>query len=167
MSRRSLFLLALGSLLATSAAFSQTSSDATPQTTPNPSAQRRQIPAPTNLKVLPKDTSGQQVITIMRGFEGQLGVECTYCHAKDPATNRPNFASDANPMKDRARVMIKMANTINTEYLSQLTDPKPDNPVTCGTCHRGMAHPSVFVPPQRQRPGATPAAAPTTPQPSN
>ncbi len=29
-------------------------------------------------------------------------------------------------MKDRARVMIKMATAINTEYLTQLTDPKAE-----------------------------------------
>jgi hypothetical protein len=122
------------------------------------------MPAPTNLKVLPKDTTGPQVIAIMRNFEGDLGVECSYCHAKDPASGRLNFASDANPMKDRARVMMKMANAINTEYLTQLTDPPPMNPVTCGTCHRGMAKPSVFVAPHAEhhdtpRPAA-PAAAP-------
>lgn len=159
---RSLSLLAVGSLLAISPAFAQANS----QTNGNPPAQRRQIPAPTNLKVLPKDTTGPQVIAIMRGFEGDLGVECTYCHAKDPATGHPNFASDANPMKDRARVMIKMRNAINAEYLTQL-DPKPDNPVTCGTCHRGMAQPSVFVPTPHEHRPATPAAAPSTPQPSN
>ena len=168
MLRRSLSLLAVGALLATSAAFSQatsqTDSQTTPQTGGNAPAQRRPMPAPTNLKVLPKDTTGPQVISIMRGFTGDLGVECTYCHARDSATNRPNFASDANPMKDRARLMMKMASSINTEYLAQL-DPKPTNPVTCGTCHRGMSKPSVFVPPAReQRPGAAPATAPATPK---
>lgn len=123
-----------------------------------PAAQaRRPIPAPVNLKVLPKDTPPQQVIAIMRGFEGQLGVECGYCHAKDPATGRNNFASDANPMKDRARVMMKMTTSINADFLTQLTDPKPGNPVECGTCHRGMAKPSVFVPPPpAPRQGAAP-----------
>ncbi|WP_263377723.1 c-type cytochrome [Granulicella paludicola] len=109
--------------------------------------QRRPMPPPSNLKVLPKDMTSQQVVAIMRNWEGELGVECSYCHAKDPATGRNNFASDANPMKDRARVMMKMTSTINSEYLSQLTDPKPTNDVNCGTCHRGMAKPSVFVPP--------------------
>jgi hypothetical protein len=103
----------------------------------------------------------------MRGFERDLGVECAYCHSRDSATNRPNFASDANPMKDRARIMMKMASAINKEYLTQLTDPAPGNPVTCGTCHRGMAKPSVFVPPPRERPASPPAAAPATPPPSN
>jgi hypothetical protein len=166
MVRRSLSLLAVGSLLATPAAFSQTNPQANSQASGNPPPQRRQIPAPTNLKVLPKDMTGQQVITIMRGFEGDLGVECTYCHAKDPASGHPNFASDANPMKDRARVMMKMTSSINTEYLTQL-DPKPENPVTCGTCHRGMNEPSVFVPTPHERHAAPPAAAPATPPPSN
>ena len=67
-------------------------------------------------------------------------------------------------MKDRARIMLKMTGTINTEYLTQLTDPKPGNPVTCGTCHRGMSEPSVFVPPPHERPGAAPAAPATPPQ---
>ena len=156
MIRRSLSLLAVSSLLAASAAFAQANGNAP--------GQRRQIPAPTNLKVLPKDTTGPQVIAIMRGFTGDLGVECTYCHAKDPATNRPNFASDANPMKDRARVMIKMATAINTDYLTQLTDPKSEAKVTCGTCHRGMSTPPAFVPQPHERPAAAPAA-PTTPQP--
>jgi hypothetical protein len=157
MLRRSLSLLAVSSLLAAPIAFAQANGNSTPQ--------RRQIPAPTNLKVLPKDTTGPQVIAIMRGFEGDLGVECTYCHAKDPATNRPNFASDANPMKDRARVMIKMAQAINTEYLTQLTDPKSEAKVTCGTCHRGMSTPPDFVPPAHQRQAAPPAAP--TPQPQS
>jgi len=166
MLRRSLSLLALGSLLAAPAALSQATPQTNSQPAANPPAQRREIPAPTNLKVLPKDTTGPQIIGIMRGFAGDLGVECTYCHAKDPATGHPNFASDANPMKDRARIMIKMRNAINAEYLSQL-DPKPDTPVTCGTCHRGSAQPTAFVPPPRERRPATPAAAPSTPPPGN
>lgn len=157
MIRRSLSLLAVSSLLAASAAFAQADG--------NPPAQRRQIPAPTNLKVLPKDMTGEQVVAIMRHFTGDLGVGCNFCHATDPATNRPNFASDANPMKDRARVMIKMATAINADYLTQLDNPKSTAKVTCGTCHRGMSTPPEFVPQPRQRQGTPPAAAPTTPQP--
>jgi hypothetical protein len=121
------------------------------------------MPPPSNLKVLPKDTTGEQVHAIMRHYEEDLGVECSYCHAKDPATGRNNFASDANPMKDRARVMMKMTHTINADYLTQLTDPKPEHEVNCSTCHRGMAKPAVFVPPPpapREPRPATPAATP-------
>lgn len=168
MVRRFLSLLAISSFLTTAAAFAQTNSQNNSQPNGNaPAQQRRQMPPPSNLKVLPKDTTGPQVISIMRSFEGDLGVECTYCHAKDPATGRPNFASDANPMKDRARVMMKMTSTINTEFLTQLAGPKPDNPVTCGTCHRGMNEPSAFVPTPHEHHAAPPAAAPPTPPPSN
>jgi hypothetical protein len=119
-------------------------------------------PAPTNIQALPKDITGDDLIKLMRQYEGDLGVECEHCHAKDPATGRNNMASDANPMKDRARVMIRMTAEINANYLTQLTDPKSANPVTCGTCHQGMAKPAVFIPkpqPQGPRP-APPVAAP-------
>ncbi len=137
-----------------------------PATPPPAGRQRRPMPPPSNLKVLPKDMTAQQVVAIMRNYEKELGVECEYCHAKDPATGRNNFASDANPIKDRARVMMKMTEAINSEYLTQLTDPKPANPVNCGTCHRGMAKPSLFVPPPpkpREGPDGPPPAAPATP----
>lgn len=149
MTSRSLCLfavaLAASPFAAASPLLAQQSSNA-PAPASNPPAQRRQMPAPTNLKVLPKDMTGPQVIAIMRKFEGDLGVGCSYCHARNPSTNRPDFASDANPIKDRARVMIKMANAINSEYLTQLTEPKAESQVTCGTCHRGMPIPPAFVP---------------------
>jgi hypothetical protein len=126
--------------------------------TPPAGSQRRSMPPPTNLKVLPRDTSSEKVHEIMHAWTGDLGVECSYCHAKDPATGRNNFASDDNPMKDRARLMMKMTSSINKDFLAQLTDPKPTNGVGCGTCHRGMAKPSVFVPPP-------PAPRSTTPPP--
>lgn len=153
---RFLCLIAAGSLLSASMVVAQQPESAPPQP-------HRQIPQPTNLKVLPKDMTGQQVIAIMRGFEGQLGVECTYCHEKDPSTGHPNFASDANPMKDRARVMMRMTHAINTEYLTQLTDPKAENPVTCGTCHQGMPKPMVFVPKHEEHPEHAPSAGSEAP----
>src|SRR5438067_9914392 len=61
---------------------------------------------PKNLKVLPENTDLRKV---MHGFTVALGVECSYCHvAADPVTHRGDRASDANPMKDQARVMIQM-----------------------------------------------------------
>jgi hypothetical protein len=125
---------------------------------------RRPMPPPSNLKVLPKDMTAQQVVAIMHNFESELGVECSYCHAKDPATGRNNFASDANPIKDLARTMMKMTHSINADYLTQLTDPKPEHGVECGTCHRGMAKPALFVPPPpAPRPGAVPPPPPPPP----
>ncbi|QMV19532.1 c-type cytochrome [Granulicella sp. 5B5] len=155
---RSLHLLAALTLAASVAVFAQAPdakpADAAPR-------QRRPMPAPTNLKVLPKDMTAQQVVAIMHKWEGDLGVECNYCHAKDDTTGRLNFASDANPIKDRARVMMKMTHAINADYLTQFTDPKPENGVSCGTCHRGMAKPSVFTPPPHERPAPPPSTPPS------
>jgi hypothetical protein len=158
---RSLRLLAALTISAATVAFAQVPAT-TPGATPAPQ-QRRPAPPPTNLKVLPSNLTGQQVREIMHGYEQQLGVECEYCHAQNPATGRNDFPSDAKPMKDRARVMIKMTADINAVYLIQLADPKPENPVSCGTCHRGAAKPALFVPPPRERPAGPPAGAPANP----
>ncbi|MGA8939094.1 MAG: c-type cytochrome [Acidobacteriaceae bacterium] len=107
----------------------------------------RPRPKPTNLQVLPKDYTGEQVIEVMRKFTGGLGVECNYCHAKNSSTGHMDFASDANPMKDRARVMLRMTMAINQQYISQLKDPPATHGAGCGTCHRGFSTPPAFVPP--------------------
>ncbi len=142
----------------------------TPAPAPSPAQAARPPrgprPNPTNIKALPKDITGDQVIQRMRQFTGDLGVECEFCHSRNPETRRNDFASDANPVKETARAMIRMTDDINTKYLAQLTIAgKAADPATCGTCHRGMAHPEVFVPKPRE-PGNRPPAAPTTPPPA-
>jgi hypothetical protein len=125
---------------------------------------------PKNLKVLPDNTDLRKV---MREYAGALGVECEFCHAApDPVTHRSDRASDANPMKDRARYMIQMTSDLNTKYLAQFPGHDDDAVVACGTCHRGEKHPPAFVPPPRQEgnrpPGAPPAAmSPAPPPPAN
>lgn len=119
---------------------------------PPPSGEHahRPMPKPVNLKVLPRDINPEDLIKIMRGISGSLGVECSFCHEVNPETHRPNFASDAKPDKQIARVMMQMTHTINQQYLAQVHDPdaKPeDKHVSCGTCHRGHAMPPQFVPP--------------------
>jgi hypothetical protein len=116
---------------------------------------------PTNLKVLPQDTDLRKV---MRQFAGDLGVECEFCHAPaDPVTHRADRASDANPVKETARFMIQMTDDLNDKYLAEMPNRRYADPITCGTCHRGSAHPSIFVPPPRPEgnrpPGAPPPAA--------
>ncbi len=128
----------------------------------------RPHPKPTNLQVLPKDLTGDQVVAIMHKFEDQLGVDCDYCHAKNPnptpTTGHLDFASDANPVKDRARLMIRMSMDINEKFIAQLQNPPATNKVTCGTCHRGNAKPTVFVPtPDTDHPQPPPAAATSHP----
>ena len=120
-----------------------------------------QAPPPTNLKVLPKETTGEQVHEIMHGWEAQLGAECTTCHAVDPNRKMPNgrpalnFADDSKPEKNTARLMYRMMEDINKNYVSKVEDKdhdkdheKEEAAVTCGTCHRGHVHPPTFVAPK-------------------
>jgi hypothetical protein len=140
---------------------------ASPSGGPPSSAAHKPMPKPVNLKVLPKDTSSEDLMKMMFAFSQQLGVQCTFCHSWDPAAKRPNFASDEKPEKDTARTMMLMTNEINAKYLSQIHDPDaaPDQKtVACGTCHRGHSMPVTFKPPAK--PGAEPSGmAPMAPKP--
>jgi hypothetical protein len=141
------------------------------QDTPAPAAQtarppRGPRPNPTNIKALPKNITGDEVIKVMRQYEGDLGVDCEFCHVRNPETKRNDFPSDANPIKNKARLMIKMTDDLNAKYLAQLSGHKSTDPITCGTCHRGMSHPEVFVPRPRERGNPPPGAPGATPQPA-
>jgi Photosynthetic reaction centre cytochrome C subunit len=123
-------------------------------------------PKPTNIKALPANITGDDVIKLMHQYEGDLGVECEFCHARNPETKRNDFPSDANPVKETTRAMIRMTDDLNTKFLAQLSDRKTTDPITCGTCHQGMSHPAVFVPKKQERVNRTAEAAPaaTAPQ---
>jgi Photosynthetic reaction centre cytochrome C subunit len=143
----------------------------------------RNFPAPTNLKVLPRDTTGRQVRDIMQKWAGSLGVHCDTCHVADPnhigPNGRPrlNYADDSKTDKQIARIMYTMTEQMNKDYISKAMDLDKDDmgtPVTCGTCHRGHKMPEEFVVPrenERGDPGsgsgapADPAAPPAAPAP--
>ncbi len=113
----------------------------------------RPLPKPTNLKVLPKDIAPEELVKLMRGYAGALGVECNFCHAAGSQPHKLDFASDAKEDKGIARTMIAMTRTINDQYMSQVHDPDAmpeDTHVTCGTCHRGHSMPEHFVPPPEE-----------------
>ena len=109
-------------------------------------------PTPTNLKVLPKDMTGEQVHQLMHKWEAELGTECSTCHAADPVKKTPsgrpmlNYADDSKPEKNTARLMYKMVDDINKNYISTLENAGA--PVSCGTCHRGHLDPPIFTPPK-------------------
>jgi len=120
-------------------------------------------PAPTNLKVLPKTMTGEQVHDLMHQWEAELGTECSTCHAADPTKigrngkPRLNFADDSKKEKLAARLMVKMTEEINTEYVNMIENS--GKPVTFGTCHRGHLKPEEFVPPPRHERGGPPAVS--------
>ena len=118
-----------------------------------------------NLKVLPVNISHDELIATMRGFARALGTRCDHCHAAGPPAadgrEQLDFASDAKPEKANARTMIKMVRTINGDFIKKV-EPEMDNPVTCGTCHRGHLEPEPFKPPApaEQPPAQQPAPTP-------
>jgi hypothetical protein len=138
--------LATLSVLSPSALLGQ--QGAAPSPAPGATHKPMKLPPPVNLKVLPKDTSPDQLMEIMNGYGHALGVGCTFCHSRNSATMQPDFAADDKPEKNTARTMISMTNEINAKYLSQIHDPdatEADKTVTCGTCHKGHSMPIPFT----------------------
>lgn len=159
--------LSAPSLLSQDAAPAARAGQGAGQNAGQPSARpRRPLPKPTNLQVLPKDIAPEELIHIMRGYAGALGVECKFCHVAVPGQRRLDFAADTKEDKGIARIMIRMTQSINDQYMTQVKDPdaKPDDlHVTCGTCHRGHSMPEHFVPPpeeHREHPGGAGAGEP-------
>jgi Photosynthetic reaction centre cytochrome C subunit len=99
---------------------------------------------PNNLRVLAKDSSAADIKNLMDQYGRELGVKCEYCHTQNSRTQQPDYASDDNPAKQTARVMIAMLDEINNKYLAQLDDQKYPVLVTCGNCHQGQADPPSF-----------------------
>jgi hypothetical protein len=92
-------------------------------------------PTPKNLKILTGE-SGEQVLMTMRAFRTALGVQCTFCHVQG------DFASDDNPKKETARMMLTMAREINSKF----PDGATVRHVSCYTCHRGATTPATEPP---------------------
>ena len=170
----SLSLPTIAVAVVTAAVFAVTMVAQAPQGPPPGGGGRppRTYPAPTNLKVLPKDLTGEQLHEIMEKWAGSLGTHCNTCHAADPKNIGPNgrprlnFADDSKEDKLTARLMYKMTEDINVNYVSKV--PNSDEGVTCGTCHRGHLGPEPFVIPEddhdHDHPGAPPAGAPAPKQ---
>lgn len=112
-----------------------------------------------NLKILPQDISEDRLDTIMHHFTASLGVKCSYCHVRNEATTKMEFAKDDKPEKQIARKMMQMSIDINKNHFNEIeaeldstgkTEPlkvMSDSTqymlqyVTCYTCHKGVQHP--------------------------
>jgi hypothetical protein len=103
-------------------------------------------PAMTNLQILPKDSSREQVLTTMAAFTAALGVQCNYCHVQEGRGGRNDMAADEKPTKKAARAMMLLAREINTR-LPEAVGKSADatTRVGCATCHRGVPIPKQMV----------------------
>lgn len=97
-----------------------------------------------NLQVLPKDISDAKLDSIMQTYNIALGVKCNFCHVPEKfLPDNLDYASDADPMKENARNMMRMTIEINQKhfYFDKSTRPEYLNTITCKTCHRGHEFP--------------------------
>jgi hypothetical protein len=150
--KSSAFFLPSAAVLLAAVVLAAPTAAQTPATPPSatalPPAEPSVYPAPTNLKVLPRDLTGQQVHEIMEQWTTALGAQCNSCHVEDRGhigpNGRPqlNFADDSKPMKGAARLMFTMTGKINVDYVAKIDSSGA--PVTCGTCHRGHIGPEPF-----------------------
>lgn len=97
-----------------------------------------------NLKVLPNDISDEKLDSIMQAYNKALGVKCAFCHVPVKGfADSIDYRSDAEPMKENARNMIRMVIEINKNNFWYNKDDRPEylKTVTCKTCHRGEPFP--------------------------
>ena len=102
-----------------------------------------------NLKVLPKRISKEKLHSIMRNFTRALGVDCEFCHAENTSEpgHKLDFTLDKKPAKRKARVMMKMVQEINGDYISKIADMSENQNTThvmCVTCHHGQPNPRTL-----------------------
>src|SRR3954469_1897450 len=117
--------------------------------TPAPPAGQRAggpPPAPTNLQVMAKDSTREQVLATMQAFTASLGVQCNYCHVQEGRGGRNDMAADDKPTKKAARGMMLLAREINAK-LPEAVGKSADatTRVGCATCHRGIPIPKAIT----------------------
>ena len=100
---------------------------------------------PANLKVL-EGFTGAKLAPVMKGFTSALGVRCSYCHVGEEGKplSTFDFASDANPNKDRARGMLRMLGSINEQLQKIPSSSEKRVNMWCHTCHAGRARPMTL-----------------------
>jgi hypothetical protein len=101
----------------------------------------------TNLRVLPKDVTGPDLVTQMKAFTTALGTRCEHCHVGEGNDlSKFDFAADTKPEKGTARQMMTLVLAVNGPLLKGVGDPAQAVKVTCYTCHRGTLRPPTSPP---------------------
>jgi hypothetical protein len=105
-----------------------------------------------NLKVIPSNTTEDQMDRIMNKFNKGLGVTCIHCHTKTKPgifPVRADFASDEIPAKIAARQMMRMTDKLNRKYFNYRNkyDFKSltEAPLNCRSCHGGQMKPANIL----------------------
>jgi hypothetical protein len=99
-----------------------------------------------NLQVFPQNIPRDELFAQMKGFTRALGVTCEHCHVPTGTTGADgepeyDFPNDAKHEKHAARIMLRMTQDINRNYVSKIEDMYTT--VSCWTCHRGQERPDV------------------------
>ncbi|MFQ5629344.1 MAG: c-type cytochrome [bacterium] len=100
----------------------------------------------TNLQVLAKDISKQELTGHMRNFAIGLGVRCQFCHVGEAGQplSTFDFASDEKKTKKTARIMMQMVQNINGDHLEKISGRTRSIQVNCVTCHHGQSKPRML-----------------------
>ena len=102
-------------------------------------------PPPSNLQVMPKDISREQLILGMQNIAAALGVQCNYCHVQEGRAGRNDMASDEKPTKKTARAMMIFVRDLNEKLPAVVSkDANDTTRVGCVTCHRGVPGPATL-----------------------
>ena len=108
-----------------------------------------------NLKILPKNISKEKLDSIMHHFSMSLNVRCNFCHVRNNAEKKWDFASDSISDKLIARKMMLMTMNINKKYFKEERNDTRETElvpsVTCYTCHHGSTLPQTIPPPPPPR----------------
>ncbi len=95
----------------------------------------------TNLQILPKDISEHDLDSVMHHFSQSLGVKCDFCHVRNEAGKKMDFAADTKPEKNIARKMMLMAIDINKNYFVDMEmDHDMDHDHDMDKDHMDSAH---------------------------
>lgn len=100
-----------------------------------------------NLKVLPKNTTPEQLRAAMTGFTRSLGVRCSHCHVGEEGKplDTYDFVSDKNEKKRVARGMMKMLGKVNKELVAIQPAKAARVEMRCQTCHHGRPLPLTLA----------------------
>ena len=86
-----------------------------------------------NLTVLPKDTSVDDVMKIMKAWNTALNVDCVFCHVGQ--VGKPlstfDFASDNKKRKEASRIMLRAVMDTNEKFKAIGEDEPPQ--VSCAS----------------------------------